>query len=362
MSTGREFFIDLARSGLRMPIGADLELHEEPDPEEVRLDGARLGNVVARTARRFRTPLAVPLMDLTLEKADLLSVFGIPDDRAASYHFEEPPAAEAIVEVIAKADRLFSMRGTANQEAIRYIGRCADLVPVGMLIGPFSLMTKLIADPIIPVAMAGAGIAGADDAGVRMVERCLELAEATVLRSAKAQAACGVRAIIVCEPAANIVYLSPRQLRAGSGILERFVIAPNRRLRDQLLALGVDLIFHDCGELTTEMVRIFATQLRPVILSLGGSRKLWEDAAVVPDDIVLFGNLPTKTFYSDSAMPVERVQQITAELLERMASCRHPHILGSECDVLYVPEAAATIRRKVDVMLTHLATSATQPK
>jgi hypothetical protein len=34
-----------------------------------------------------------------------------------------------------------------------------------------------------------------------------------------------------------------------------------------------------------------------------------------------------------------------------MAECGHPHILGSECDVLHVPEAAETIRRKVDAML-----------
>ncbi len=88
------------------------------------------------------------------------------------------------------------------------------------------------------------------------------------------------------------------------------------------------------------------------MISLGSSRKLWEDAAVVPKDIVLFGNLPTKTFYSDSAMPVEEVARRTIELRDNMAACGHPHIPGSECDVLHVPEAAETIRRKVQVMLS----------
>lgn len=73
---------------------------------------------------------------------------------------------------------------------------------------------------------------------------------------------------------------------------------------------------------------------------------------MVPRGIVLFGNLPTKTFYSDSALPVEEVRRMTAELRQRMAACGHAHILGSECDVLHVPDAAETIRRKVDVMLT----------
>lgn len=54
-----------------MPIGADLVLQEESSPEEVLLDGERLGQVVEKAARRYRTPLAFPLMDLGLEKADL---------------------------------------------------------------------------------------------------------------------------------------------------------------------------------------------------------------------------------------------------------------------------------------------------
>jgi hypothetical protein len=82
------------------------------------------------------------------------------------------------------------------------------------------------------------------------------------------------------------------------------------------------------------------------------SRRLWEDAACVPPDVVLFGNLPTKLFYSDTAMPMERVRQVTEELAGSMARSGYPFILGSECDVLHVPESAETIRRKVDVMMS----------
>jgi hypothetical protein len=134
----------------------------------------------------------------------------------------------------------------------------------------------------------------------------------------------------------------PRALRAGA----------NQRLRNLLTRHAVDLIFHDCGELTTDMVRQFALELRPAVLSLGSSRKLWEDAAVVPADVVLFGNLPTNTFYSDAAMPIEEVRRLTRETVHRMAACGHAHTLGSECDVLHVTDAAETIRRKVDAMLT----------
>lgn len=347
----RQFYLDLAAAGLRMPIGADLVLHEQQQPESILLNADALGRVVELAAARYRTPLAFPLMDLRLEKADLLEFLGVPDAEADIYHFPAPPSEADVERVLGNASRPFSERIRANQGAVRYIAERTSLVPVGMLIGPFSLMTKLVADPIAPVAMAGSGVTAAEDEGVCMVERCQRLALATVLRSARAQIAAGAKAMIVCEPAANSVYLSPRQMKGGADLLDRFVLQPNRALKALLDEHGVDLIFHDCGELTTDMVRQFAAELRPSVMSLGSSRKLWEDAAVIPKEIVLFGNLPTKTFYSDAAMPAEEVRRLTREIVENMQKCGHPHICGSECDVLHVGDAARTIRHKVDVML-----------
>ena len=348
----RSFYLDLARAGLRMPIGTDLVLHEQPDPEAIVLDGRRLGQVVADSARRYRTPLAIPLMDLRLEKADLLDTLGVAAADVDAFHFDEAPAQATLDRAAAHAAMPFGPRQQAHFDAIRYVARDAELVPVGMCIGPFSLMTKLLADPITAIAMAGVGLTADEDTGVLAVERCLALAEMAVARSLAAQAQAGARAVLICEPAANSVYLSPKQIDAGSDIFERYVMQPNVRLRAQLDHSGVDLIFHDCGQLIPFFVEQFATRLHPVVLSLGSSRKLWEDAALVPKDVVLYGNLPTKNFYSDAALPLERVRAITLELLERMRETGHPHVLGSECDVLHVPDAATTIRAKVDLMLS----------
>jgi hypothetical protein len=38
-----------------------------------------------------------------------------------------------------------------------------------------------------------------------------------------------------------------------------------------------------------------------------------------------------------------------------MKACGHPHIVGTECDVLFVPEAQDTIRKKVDAMMSGAA-------
>ncbi len=347
----REYYLQLAERGLRFPIGSDLVLAEQPDAEAVRRDGRRLGQVVELAARRFGTPLAIPLMDLRLEKADLLRLLGVEEGQVETFQFAEPPEEGLLERLAPRFEAPFAPRNQAHIDAVRYICEETDLWPVGMVIGPFSLATKLLADPITPIALAGMGVSAEEDTAVRAFERCLQLAEWAVTRSVAAQIRAGARAILTAEPAASVVYLSPKQIAAGADTFERFVIQPHLRLKQRLEAAGVDWIFHDCGQVSDEMVRQFGWRLHPAVLSLGSSVRLWEVAALVPKDVVLYGNLPTKSFYSDSVMPIERVEQLIGELLERMREVGHPHILGSECDVLHVEEAAATIWAKIKVML-----------
>lgn len=328
-----------------MPVGTDLVLHEKPDAETIRLDGARLGAVVMEAARRYGTPLAFPLMDLTVEKGAIFAALGFDHESSGQAHLEPSFDDDAAARVVATLDTP-TPRMVAIAEAIRTVAETDDLVPVGMSIGPFSLMTKLLADPITPVYTMGMGITAEEDEEVAMVERALTLAEEVIMRSLRRQAEAGARAVFVCEPAANVAFLSPKQLEAGSDVFERTVMEPNRRLKAELDRLGVQLIFHDCGELTDAMVRDLAS-LRPAVLSLGSSRELWHDAALVPKDVVLYGNLPSKRFYSDDLTTVASVQEDAKTLLARMAETGHPFILGSECDVLSVTGCEATIRAKV---------------
>jgi uroporphyrinogen-III decarboxylase len=346
-----DHFRALAASGLRTPIGTDLLLHERPDPEAVRVDGRRLAGVVREAAERYRTPLAIPLMDLRVEKADLVHRLR-PGVDADTFRFDSPPTAADLDRARATDGAPLLARHRAHCDAVAEIASRDALTAFGISIGPFSLMTKLLADPIAAVALAGRGVAAEDEPLVATAEGALRLAEHTVHRSLRAQAEAGAAAAIVCEPAASALFVSPRQIAQGSPVFERFVLEPLLRLRALLDGCGVDLFLHDCGEPTTAMVEALATRVRPAVLSLGSSRRLWEDAAVVPSDVVLFGNLPTKHFYSDDTLPVDAVRARTRELAARMRESGHPFILGSECDVLHVPEAAATIRGKVEVMLT----------
>jgi uroporphyrinogen-III decarboxylase len=334
-----------------MPIGTDLVMHEESEPEKVRDDGSALGRVIERSARHWGTPLAVPLMDLRLEKIDLLAMAGISAADAEAFHFAAPIDEATFASLCGEQTVPLYPGSVARDEAIGYIRAKPNLIAVGMAIGPFSLTTRLMADPISAAAMAGSGVRPDESAEVKLLDQCLHIAEAAVLRSVRSQIAEGAQAIMICEPAACKAYISPRQMKAGSNLFERLVMEPNLRLKAVLDEAGCDLIFHDCGELIDEMVEAFANRLHPKILSLGSSRKLWEDACMVPGDVVLYGNLPTKSFYSDGAMPIDEVVRRTDELIANMKTCGHPHILGSECDVLFVPEAQETIRMKVDAMM-----------
>ena len=92
----RSFYLELAASGKRLPVATHLVLHEKPDPEAILLDGARLAAVMIETARRFDSPLALPIMDLTLEKDVMLRAVGIAPEAIPTYHFDAPPSAEAM--------------------------------------------------------------------------------------------------------------------------------------------------------------------------------------------------------------------------------------------------------------------------
>jgi uroporphyrinogen-III decarboxylase len=348
----RQFYLNLAERGLRLPIGTHMVLHKKADHETIIHDGDRLGAVMIEAAQYYKSPLAIPLMDLTLEKEAMLAILGVPAEEREKFHFENLPDADAGEKVRTAPFMIPRMKSTC--EAVRYVAereKQEGIVALGMGIGPFSLMTKMLSDPITPVFMAGTGLTAEDDDDVALLESVMELSTQMILRYLTEQAKADAKAIIVCEPAANLVFFSPNQLAEGSDVFERFVMEPNLKIKAKLDELGVDLIFHDCGELTDGMVKSF-NRLNPVMLSLGCSRTLWKDAALVSKDIVLYGNLPSKKFYSDEAVSVADIERMTRDLITNMKKAGHPFIMGTECDVLSVPGHEEIIQRKVDAMMS----------
>lgn len=346
----RQYYLDLAASGICMPVGADLVLHEHADHAAILTDGKRLGMVLEEAARRYHTPMALPVMDLKLEKSAMLGMLDIAPEQVDTYHFSECPSDAVVSKIRARLTDPCDVRLQANIGAITYTRDHTDLIPVGMTIGPFSLMSKMLADPITPLFIAGSGVTAAEDPEVKMIETVLELGMQVILRSMGRQIEAGAKVIFVAEPAANVAFFSPNQIAAGSDIFDRYVMSYNQRLKAMMNAWGVDLYFHCCGELIPYMVKKFA-ELDPAVMSLGASRKLYEDCQYVPKTTVLYGNLPSKRFYSDDLCPVVEVKRMAGELRSKMAGTGHPFILGTECDVLSVPGHEKAIMSKVLAMM-----------
>lgn len=112
------------------------------------------------------------------------------------YFHKTPPAFEYYLEqavrdgeialdfaLLTKIASARDPRMDAMEQSLRWISANTNLVPVGMVIGPFSLMTKLLADPITAVYIAGTGVTGADDPEIALLESVMELSLAVVLRN-----------------------------------------------------------------------------------------------------------------------------------------------------------------------------------
>ncbi|PIS29468.1 MAG: hypothetical protein COT43_03710 [Candidatus Marinimicrobia bacterium CG08_land_8_20_14_0_20_45_22] len=338
----RTYYLELAAKGLRMPIGADLLLNEQSDPESCRLNGDCLGGVIVETAKRFHTPLAFSLMDLQVEKEWLLKGLGVDQEDIDSYHFDLDrgiPEQEQMPKILSTEN---TPRMNAFLESIRFVAQNSNLVPVGMCIGPFSMMTKLFSDPITEVYQVNVD---REDKDSIEVLSALEISTQVIIRWIALQVDAGAKAICVCEPAYNTVYISPNQIKRNPEILDTLVLNYHRLIKRFLEERGIDLIFHDCGELN-EAIIASLNILDPAILSLGSSCDLPSIAHLVNRQTVLFGNLPSKKFYSDEEITEQQVREYVAVLTSQMEKTGHLFIVGSECDVLSVPGCERTIMKK----------------
>ena len=346
----RDRYLKLAEAGLAMPLAPDLVLHEHDNAEAIVNDGEALGGVITETARRYRTPLAVPLMDLSVEKRAIARALGVSPAEADAFHFDMPPEEQAVRRMLHRIGATPSLRMQATCDAVRCVARDTSLIPVGMVIGPFSLMTKLLDDPITLTYLAGTGMPASVIPEVGLYTAVLELASVVVQQYARMQIDAGAEALVVAEPAPNTVYISPNQMATHPAMFDDVVMKYNHRLHMLTAKNDVDLIFHCCGELSDAMLEKMA-ELHPAVLSLGSSCKLPEIAHLIPDDVVLYGNLPSKQFYSDGLITRDDVLAQGRQLTAEMAETGHPFILGTECDVLSVPGCRDTIRGKVEAVV-----------
>ena len=106
-------------------------------------------------------------MDLRLEKALLLQGLRLAPGSAPAFHFKEAPTAAEVRAMITALAAPLPVALQAHVDAVRFVvGSAPDLVPCAMTIGPFSLMTTLLEDPISAVYLASTGATADDEPAV----------------------------------------------------------------------------------------------------------------------------------------------------------------------------------------------------
>jgi len=326
-----------------MPLATGFLLAEQANATVIVKDGELLGQIIVDSVERFHTPLALPPMDLNLEKFALCRQLGLEEKKWERFQFITKPDVDALVD---QFEPLSDPYLSANLQAISMIAKEEGLIPAGMAIGPFSLAIKFMQDPITPIYLAGMG---AEDESVELFESILALSMGVVQKYVLAQLHCGAKIIVLAEPGANTTYFSPIQIKGGATCFQRYAMDNLHRLNATIKKTGAELFFHCCGELCPEILHAFS-QMEPLVLSLGSSRNLWQDAEQISPNTIIYGNLPSKKFFNDKELTVEEVYKQSLELIEKMISIAHPFILGTECDVLSVPGYHQTISRKIDAM------------
>ena len=164
-------------------------------------------------------------MDLRLEKADLVRLVRPEVADPDPFHFDTPPT-EADLERARDGEGALSARRTGLTSTRSPRSRRLRASRLSAWRSVPSLATKLLADPIAAVALAGRGVRAEDEPLVALAEGGLALAELAVHRSLRAQVEAGAAAVIVCEPAASALFVSPRQIASGSPVFDRFVLEP----------------------------------------------------------------------------------------------------------------------------------------
>ena len=117
----KDYYLNIAKQNKRMVFGVDLILGEKDNRDEILLNGEMLGKVILETAQRFNMPMALPFMDLDVEKQELLEILNIDLTQFDHFHFGECNLSQETISLVKNVGFLKpTLRLAANCEAISF--------------------------------------------------------------------------------------------------------------------------------------------------------------------------------------------------------------------------------------------------
>jgi len=259
--------------------------------------------------RRFKTPFVMSAMDLSVEAEEFGATILMSD-------WEVPTVTGRLV-TDAAGIRDLAVPDPGSRRTRVYLGtveRLAsslpDAVPLGGMIGPFSLAGRLFG-----VSEALAETAGEPE----MMHALLEKTTSYLTSYAEAFKKAGARGVLMAEPTAGL--MSPASVR-------EFSSPYIRRIIEVVEGGGFQIILHNCGARIGHLEAKLDAGAR--ILHFGKPMDILSALERVPEDIVLCGNLdPSEVFVGSSP---DEVHARVKALCSATASRRN-FVISSGCDI-----------------------------
>jgi len=259
--------------------------------------------------RRFSTPFVMSAMDLSVEAEEFGATILMSD-------WEIPTVTGRRV-TDAAGIRNLSVPTVGSRRTAVYLGTVTqlaasvpDAIPLGGMIGPFSLAGRLFG-----VSEALAETAGEPE----LIHKLLEKTTAFLTSYARAFRQAGARGVIVAGPTAGL--MSPNSVR-------EFSSPYIRRIVQEVEGDGFQIILHNCGARIGHLEAKLEAGAR--ILHFGQPMDILAALMKVPEDIVLCGNLDPSAVFVGA--PAQEVHAKTKALCEATASRRN-FVISSGCDI-----------------------------
>ncbi|MCD8141651.1 MAG: uroporphyrinogen decarboxylase family protein [Planctomycetaceae bacterium] len=260
-------------------------------------------------ADRCPTAASVSMMDLSVEAEAFGATISVPDD-------EVPTVVGSLIESEEDVDKLAVPSVDAGRTG-RYVqaiakakGLITDRPVLAGVIGPFSLAGRLMDMSEIMVNCY-------DEP--EMVHKTLEKTTEFITNYIREYKRVGADGIVMAEPAAGL--LSP-------DLFEEFSTVYVKRIVDAVKADDFGFVYHNCGNtipLKDSMLSIGADGYH-----LGNAIDIEEMLKIVPDDVLIMGNLDPSGVFRLSTP--DQVRTETLALLERCS--KHPNwAISSGCDI-----------------------------
>ncbi|MFQ3548196.1 MAG: uroporphyrinogen decarboxylase family protein [Armatimonadota bacterium] len=273
-------------------------------------DGKLQAKTILELNKEVDFDIVFPMMDLTVETEAL--------GGTVDWETDEMPAIKGIkVETLEDAKALVVPEIGVNNRLNIFVETCKELrnalpekIIWGYVLGPFSIAGRLMGMTEISIAVK---------LEPETVHEVLEKATQLLEKYTDALLDTGIDGIMILEPASSLLREDDAQEFSNNYI---------KRIVNIIKAKGKTPSLHNCGTINHLVKSMCDTGIEA--LSIGSAVDAEEIYSLVPDNVVMMGNIdPATTMMKGS---YDDVKKVADSLIEKL-SCDGRFIISSGCDL-----------------------------